>query len=563
MPWSRGSRPVKMVVQMRRALRRPQGGQRPEAPRFIRRASAGSVAARDSRLTSSGPRPSIPIRISRRGGLARSVAGGRARARRALRPQGEGHHHRGGRRPAPPAPRTRRACAAGTAARRGRRRAAPAPSRGERHGGASQRAQELERHRMAVAQQVEPEQRAPRRAGPASASAVNRAAPGSVGREARGRRPRSAAARRGQHREERRARRGVGQEQRQRAAPAPSRRSVASGLRNSVSSTTSAASSDAASAALASIRSVASEASLSSRRGLRRPGYDSADAAEPRRAPGRARAPRRRLRPADLPPSRGRARGARGPVRDDQGGHRPPTRRCGGRSRSWHVDPGRRRPSRCFLKAVGAGSRALADLRAGRAGAVPGPAGRGRSTPPAAEREPLMVAGGYGIAPFHLLREELARRGRAARVFYGGRTAGDLQHPRAASRSWASRWPPPPTTAASGTRAASRSRSRRTSTPAPARSRSTPAGPTPCCTRWRGWPSGAACPPQVSLDPWMGCGVGTCLGCVVRIQERRASSGRSTAAPARRARCSTRATWSGPARQSLAARERARSEPRR
>jgi dihydroorotate dehydrogenase electron transfer subunit len=25
-------------------------------------------------------------------------------------------------------------------------------------------------------------------------------------------------------------------------------------------------------------------------------------------------------------------------------------------------------------------------------------------------------------------------------------------------------------------------------------------------------------PAQLSLDPWMGCGVGTCLGCVVRIQ---------------------------------------------
>ena len=23
---------------------------------------------------------------------------------------------------------------------------------------------------------------------------------------------------------------------------------------------------------------------------------------------------------------------------------------------------------------------------------------------------------------------------------------------------------------------------------------------------------------EVSLDPWMGCGMGTCLGCVVRIQ---------------------------------------------
>jgi dihydroorotate dehydrogenase electron transfer subunit len=25
-------------------------------------------------------------------------------------------------------------------------------------------------------------------------------------------------------------------------------------------------------------------------------------------------------------------------------------------------------------------------------------------------------------------------------------------------------------------------------------------------------------PAQVSLDPWMGCGIGTCLGCVVFIR---------------------------------------------
>ena len=25
-------------------------------------------------------------------------------------------------------------------------------------------------------------------------------------------------------------------------------------------------------------------------------------------------------------------------------------------------------------------------------------------------------------------------------------------------------------------------------------------------------------PCQVSLDPWMGCGIGTCLGCVVKLQ---------------------------------------------
>jgi dihydroorotate dehydrogenase electron transfer subunit len=24
---------------------------------------------------------------------------------------------------------------------------------------------------------------------------------------------------------------------------------------------------------------------------------------------------------------------------------------------------------------------------------------------------------------------------------------------------------------------------------------------------------------EVSLDPWMGCGLGTCLGCVVKVQD--------------------------------------------
>ena len=60
-----------------------------------------------------------------------------------------------------------------------------------------------------------------------------------------------------------------------------------------------------------------------------------------------------------------------------------------------------------------------------------------------------------------------------------------------------------------------------------ARCASTPAAPTRCCTRWRAWPSGAALPAQVSLDPWMGCGVGTCLGCVVRDPASAGRGGRS------------------------------------
>jgi dihydroorotate dehydrogenase electron transfer subunit len=79
-----------------------------------------------------------------------------------------------------------------------------------------------------------------------------------------------------------------------------------------------------------------------------------------------------------------------------------------------------------FLKTIGAGTRALAALGPGDLAQCLGPLGRPFTAPPAAH-EALLIAGGYGIAPFHLFCEELARTGGRARVFYGGRTASDLQ----------------------------------------------------------------------------------------------------------------------------------------
>src|SRR2546423_13174610 len=51
-----------------------------------------------------------------------------------------------------------------------------------------------------------------------------------------------------------------------------------------------------------------------------------------------------------------------------------------------------------FLKAVGAGSRTLASLAPGELAQCLGPLGR-PFTPPAADHEALLVAGGYGLAP--------------------------------------------------------------------------------------------------------------------------------------------------------------------
>ena len=79
-----------------------------------------------------------------------------------------------------------------------------------------------------------------------------------------------------------------------------------------------------------------------------------------------------------------------------------------------------------FIKQVGEGTRALAALAAGDVAQCLGPLGRPFEPPPAAE-EAVLVAGGYGIAPFRLFGEELGRAGRRARLFYGGRSAHDLQ----------------------------------------------------------------------------------------------------------------------------------------
>ena len=170
---------------------------------------------------------------------------------------------------------------------------------------------------------------------------------------------------------------------------------------------------------------------------------------------------------------------------------------------------------RLFLKAVGAGSRALADLHAGELAQCLGPLGMPFAAPPAGT-EALMVAGGYGIAPFHLFSRELLASGGRGRVFYGGRTVADLQ-----IRDLFEALGMP---LVSATDDGSAGHHGRVTEPLDAHL----AGPGP----FQAYACGPdamlhavarvaerrGIPAQVSLDPWMGCGVGTCLGCVVRMQ---------------------------------------------
>jgi dihydroorotate dehydrogenase electron transfer subunit len=169
-----------------------------------------------------------------------------------------------------------------------------------------------------------------------------------------------------------------------------------------------------------------------------------------------------------------------------------------------------------LLKAVGAGSRSLADLWPGETAGCLGPLGKAFTTP-ADGREPLLVAGGYGIAPFRLFCDELAREGLRARVFYGGRSAVDLQ----IRDSFEEHGVPLMAATEDGSLGF--------------HGRVTEAlesyldegvnhvslygcGPTAMLKATAEVAARRDLPAQVSLDPWMGCGVGTCLGCVVRIQ---------------------------------------------
>jgi len=169
-----------------------------------------------------------------------------------------------------------------------------------------------------------------------------------------------------------------------------------------------------------------------------------------------------------------------------------------------------------FLKAVGTGSRALADLRPGDRASCLGPLGR-PFTPPPEGSEALLVAGGYGIAPFVIFSEELLRLGRSARVFYGGRTAGDLQ----VRSAFADRGVPLVPATEDGTLG----HHGRVTQPLEAyldAGAASPAlyacGPDAMLHAVARLAARRGLPAQVSLDPWMGCGLGTCLGCVVPIQ---------------------------------------------
>ena len=170
-----------------------------------------------------------------------------------------------------------------------------------------------------------------------------------------------------------------------------------------------------------------------------------------------------------------------------------------------------------FVKAVGPGSRSLAAMAPSDVALCLGPLGRG-FTPPGAGTEVILVAGGYGVAPFRFLGQELRRKGGRARLFYGGRTAADLP--------LLGRLGGPGLTVIPATEDGSLGERGRVTVPLEAHLDATAGpvrlyacGPEAMMHAVARIAAARGLEAEVSLDPWMGCGVGTCLACVVRVQD--------------------------------------------
>lgn len=168
-------------------------------------------------------------------------------------------------------------------------------------------------------------------------------------------------------------------------------------------------------------------------------------------------------------------------------------------------------------KRVGRGTSLLFDARPGDCIATLGPLGRPFDPvdPPA---QAWMIAGGVGLAPFATLAEALAARATPMTLFYGGRRTRDIYREEFFEQLGARLV----LTTEDGSRG---ERGRVTAPLERALSALTPedavtlyaCGPTPMMRAVADLGRRAGRPTFVSLEPVMGCGMGGCYSCVVRV----------------------------------------------
>jgi dihydroorotate dehydrogenase electron transfer subunit len=171
-----------------------------------------------------------------------------------------------------------------------------------------------------------------------------------------------------------------------------------------------------------------------------------------------------------------------------------------------------------FNKRVGVGSRLLYDAAPGTRLSCLGPLGRPFS-PPAPGADVWMVAGGTGLAPFETLSEDLAAAGIRGTLFYGARRASELF----CIEPFEDRG----TRVVLATEDGSRGAHGRVTVPLAASlaARTGPApvvlyacGPEPMLRAVADLAARQGCACEVATERQMGCGMGGCYSCVVRVR---------------------------------------------
>jgi dihydroorotate dehydrogenase electron transfer subunit len=172
-----------------------------------------------------------------------------------------------------------------------------------------------------------------------------------------------------------------------------------------------------------------------------------------------------------------------------------------------------------LIKRVGPGTSLLYDSVAGEHLHVLGPLGTGFTLPPA-PAEVWMVAGGVGLAPFAMVAETLVAAGLRPVLYYGGRTAADLF-----GLDWFSSLGVTLVLATEDGSAGSRGfvtgPLERDLTAAAADRPITvlACGPAPMLKAVAQLATSHGRPSQVSTEQIMGCGLGGCYSCVVRVRD--------------------------------------------
>lgn len=164
-----------------------------------------------------------------------------------------------------------------------------------------------------------------------------------------------------------------------------------------------------------------------------------------------------------------------------------------------------------LYKVVGKGTKLLSALHHGDLVDLLGPLGRGFDLGPSGE-EKVLVGGGVGLAPLYYLAKVLIERGEKVRLFAGGRNRDDIlcitEFERLGVETYVA--------TDDGTLGESGFVTQVLERHLGAGMRIFACGPTPMLNAVAKMAAAHAVPCQVSMEAYMACGVGACLGCVMK-----------------------------------------------